>query len=205
MKNIHAIKIFAFICVSLFAFAKNPKNDKQWPRIQPISRTITLAESGPRSYNLFILNRSGVPVYLLECYLSAYDYEIEDWDFSGNFECKLTPLYEKQDSKYFGRLLSYTKTPTRDWESRGRFFVEDLQNPKYEAKGWGKKRTFRLRGMELTLNIKSFYITPKTRRPIWAIDDDNRVEKIELEILVKQNGEATANIDEVEPIRKEKR
>ena len=205
MKMNYKVKIITLLFVSLFSFAKIPKNNQQWPKIQPISRSITLAEAGPRSYNIFILNASGVPVYLLECYLSAYDYDMEDWNFSGNFECKLTPLYEKQNSKYFGRLLSYTKNPTRDWESRGRFFIEDLENPTYEARGWGKKRVFRLRGMELTLKVNSFIITPKSRRPIWALDDNNRVEKLEIEILVKPDIEATAVIDEVEPIRKKER
>jgi hypothetical protein len=57
-----------------------------------------------------------------------------------------------QNDKY-STLLTEDAKQSRDWESRGRFFASELRGPCAEIPEFGATRDFRLRGMDIVLQI----------------------------------------------------
>jgi hypothetical protein len=72
------------------------------------------------------------------------------FDWSGDFECRLTSLYS-HDS--FSTLFADNPRVTRDWDTRARFLAEELIGSCASYPEHGALRHFRLRGMTITLSI----------------------------------------------------
>jgi hypothetical protein len=172
-----------------------------WPAIRPIEKTFHFVDHRYMVGKLQIVGQNGAPLYLLECFLNAYGHEDRDFDYSGDFECRLTSLYSKET---YSTLLTEDKEQTRDWQSRGRFFVEDLVGSCAEYPEYGRIRHFRLRNMSITIEIKDFQIelgSSATNIP-WNRD---RIKELDLIVTVASDMTATTEIAEptkyIEPPR----
>jgi hypothetical protein len=84
------------------------------------------------------------------------------FDYSGDFECRLTPAF--QLSRY-STLLTEEPRQTRDWQSRARFLVPELQGHCAQYPEYGLVRHFRLRGMSLRLELANVQFTPPKLPP----------------------------------------
>lgn len=165
-------------------------DQRAWPEIQPVKRSFHLVDRQTMGAKLQIVSTKGTPLYLLECYINAYDREDPDFDYSGDIECRLTSLYSKEA---YSTLLTEEKHPTRDWQSRGRLFVEDISGKCAAYPEYGKVRHFKLRGMNLTLEIKNFKVKAgsSAENAPWNRD---RINELDLEVTVAADAAATSEI-----------
>jgi hypothetical protein len=124
---------------------------QQWPVIAPVERTyhVQLPAANP-GVELTIKSRTGEPSYKIEC--GTKDSAIKDFDYSGDFECRLVSLYEPMT---YSTLFTENPKQDRDWESRARFFSNELTKPCGEIPDFGDVRSFRLRGMKIVLSISN--------------------------------------------------
>jgi hypothetical protein len=79
----------------------------------------------------------------------VYEEDI-DFNYSGVFECRMKSLYS---ADRVSTLLTENSEQSADWESRGRFLLGHLIGSCASYPDWGRVRTFRLRGMKLTIQI----------------------------------------------------
>lgn len=168
----------------------------RWPAIQPIKKSYHFVDHSNMVVKLQILGVDGTPfLYLLECYLNAYDYVFgyRNFDYSGDFECRLTSLYS--EAAQYRTLLFEDKNANRDWFSRGVFLTEELSGECAKYPEWGRIRHFRLRGMKLTLEVKNFQIElgSKNENAPWGRD---RVKELDLEVTVASDPTAKSEIAE---------
>jgi hypothetical protein len=120
-----------------------------YPVIQPFKRTFDVPDVAKSDVVLIIRSREGTPLYKLQCHSKGYTGD-PDFDYSGDFECRLSSK-DKQDR--YSTLLTEDPNQSRDWESRGRFFASDLRNGCAVVPQFGATREFKLRAMDLTLQI----------------------------------------------------
>lgn len=172
----------------------------KWPEISPFKKIVHFA--GRQSTKLEIVGRRGTPLYLLQCYLnpSDDDNDSDHFSYSGAFECRLTSRYDNRQST----LLTENPYPTRDWESRGRFLIEEITGKCADYPDYGRVRNFKLRGMNLTLEIKDFKIKPASsaENAPWYVE---RIKELTLYVTVTPDPKALSEIAEptkyVEPPR----
>jgi hypothetical protein len=122
---------------------------REWPRIAPLKKSYTFPDMSNPAVDLVIPAADGTPLYRLEC-RSGDAYEGVDFDYSGDIECRLNSAAGKDA---YRTLLTYQPVQPRDWESRARFLVSDLEGRCGEYPEYGRVRTFRLRGMRLRLSL----------------------------------------------------
>lgn len=160
----------------------------KWPKIKTLREIIHF--SGHQLEKINIVGQSGKPLYLLECLLNPNDNDSnEDFDYSGNFECRLTSCYDYRHSN----LLTENPYPTRDWDSRGRFLVEEITGDCANYPDYGRVRNFRLRGMHLTLAIKNIELSTTTQKDGEKI---RSIKSLELEITALSDSTAITEIAE---------
>src|SRR5207245_11632673 len=92
----------------------------------------------------------GAPVYRLQCHSAEYSGGDHDFAYSGDFECRLSSVGNRDR---YSTLLTEDAHQSRDWESRGRFFAQNLRGSCASIPDFGAVRKFKLRGMDLTLKI----------------------------------------------------
>ncbi len=138
-----------FLLLAAFPSPAQEISPKEWPKIAPLKKSFAFADIGSPAVDLMILGADGSPLYKLEC-RSADAYEGNDFDYSGDFECRLNSASGKDA---YRTLLTYDPLQTRDYESRARFFLSDLEGKCGEYPEYGRVRTFRLRGMRLRLSL----------------------------------------------------
>ena len=97
--------------------------------------------------DLPINGANGAALYRLEC-RSGDSYEGKDFDYSGDFECRLVSATGRDA---YRTLLTYQPVQPRDFESRARFLTSDLDGKCGDYPEFGHTRTIRLRGMRLKL------------------------------------------------------
>jgi hypothetical protein len=85
------------------------------------------------------------------------------FDYSGDFECRLTPLYT---TTRYSTLLTDNQQQTRDWESRARFLAPELTGRCGDFAEYGRVRTFRLRGMSIRLSLGGIKISADPSFPL---------------------------------------
>lgn len=120
-----------------------------WPRMAAWEATVAVPDADHPAVRLDIPDAAGRTAYVLSC--GNFDSEDPDFDYSGDFECRL--MSALPDARY-STLLTDNPAQTRDWESRGRFFVEDLVGACARYPDFGAQRGFRLRDMELQLDVQ---------------------------------------------------
>jgi hypothetical protein len=150
-----------------------------YPSVKPLRRTFSIPDVSMANVSLDIVTMGGAPIYHLQCHSAGYTGD-PDFDYSGDFECRLSLIGQPNT---YSTLLTEDAHQTRDWESRGRFFVAQLRGPCTRITEFGAIRNFKLRGMGLGLRItaptfteagklKSLRLTvtvqpdPAARRPI---------------------------------------
>jgi hypothetical protein len=123
-----------------------------WEKVQPLNVTFQFADAARAKLALFIRAQTGKPLYRLSCYTEGSQPQTESNAFlySGDFECRLVPLARPTR---FSTLFTEDREQSRDWESRARFFWRELEDPCGDIPEFGRRRTFRLRGMRIQLLV----------------------------------------------------
>lgn len=139
----------SFVIVCLCCIATTCLEAQTYPSVESLRRTFDVPTISLANVNLIIKSKRGISLYRLQCHSSGYAGDPE-FDYSGDFECRLS-LFGGRNT--FSTLLTENPHQSRDWESRGRFFSADLKDPCASIPNFGAFRAFRLRGMNLTLQI----------------------------------------------------
>jgi hypothetical protein len=174
------------ICLIIFAGASlaGINGQKPYPVVQAFSRTFDVPDVDKADLVAFIKSGQGRPVYKLQCH-SAFFSGDPDFEYGGDFECRLSSIAGGDE---YSTLLTEDVNQSRDWESRGRFFVSELQDECAHIPDFGASRRFRLRGMELTLEISE---------PIIA--EDKNLRSLKLTVRVRPDATAQRPIAEAVP------
>lgn len=127
-----------------------------WPQVIPLERVFDIRDVPNADIELQINGTDDKPLYSLVCLgLQASKKSKIDFDWSADFECRLSSLYSKND---YGTLLTYDPRETRDWESRGGFMPDQIMGVCANYPEYGDIRHFRLRGIELTLSLSDVHL-----------------------------------------------
>ena len=135
---------------------------QEWPTVMAQKQHVIVSNNTTKAAAFFIFGMDGIPKYLIEC----HDYEYQGdtaFDYSGDFECRLTSLYSKET---YSTLFTDDPNQSRDWQSRARFLLGDLFGSCASDNAYGPVRHFRLRGMQISLamtNIKTRIFRDKTQ------------------------------------------
>jgi hypothetical protein len=121
---------------------------QEWPTIKPLTKTFHFSQANAAAVDFSILSTDSRPVYRIECHQMGY--EDPAFDYSGDFECRLTSLYSKEA---YSTLFTDNSEQSRDWQSRARFLSEELVGPCANYPEYGRARSFRLRRMKITLGL----------------------------------------------------
>ena len=119
MKKISFFFLFLLIGFIIVTSIYGKEKEFVWPKIKSIKVDYHFIDHKYTSAKFQIMGINGKPLYQLECYLNAYEHENRDFYYSGDFECRLSKLIAPYE---YSTLLTEEKHPTRDWQSRGRFF-----------------------------------------------------------------------------------
>lgn len=140
----------ALISVSVFAATE------RWPNVSPMKMVVNFPDASHAELSLDLRGPGDQNLYRLECHTWLYD-KSRDFDYSGDFECRLIPLYM---ATRYSTLLTDDPDATRDWESRARFLVPELIGECASFRDYGRVRTFRLRHMQLWLEMADVKLRP---------------------------------------------
>lgn len=143
-------------------------SNKVWPTIQPYSEAFDFRNGQAAAASIAIRDVAGKQLYHLECHTFLFEAD-PTFDYSGDFECKLTSDAPESVST----LLTSDPDQPRDWWSRGRFLAEELEGRCGDYPEYGRSRSFRLRGMELHLELSNIKLAaavddPAERKPRFA-------------------------------------
>lgn len=169
-------------CCSLLGAAA-----QHYPAISPVQRSFDVPEVDRADVMLVIQSRTGKPQYKLQCHSAGYTGD-PHFDYSGDFECRLSSVGHRG---LYSTLLTEDMDQSRDWESRGRFFASDLRGACALVPEFGATRNFRLRGMDLTLQITD----PK-------FTEAGKLSSLRLTVIVRPDRTARRPIAEVVPVPK---
>lgn len=143
----------AMIALMLLAVNKSAEARPSWPEISPISREILVDENHSIGVDLNIKKVNSEEIlYELKCHPEGYP--DSTFDYSGLMQCY---LIDKRSAESLSNLLDSHANATSDWENRGRFLSTHIQPPCGFYPEFGANRTFRLRGMLITLNLQPSY------------------------------------------------
>lgn len=162
----------------------------RWPLIGSFSRTFAFGPEDSLRLSLTLRSPSGRPLYRLDC--DHYDNETPDFDYSGDFECRLLPLYRGTP---YSTLLTDDPHQNRDWQSRGRFLIPELRGRCADYPEYGRVRHFRLRGMRLTLALSDITFMPDAfhRNPVEPL---RRLRSFSVAVQADPDATALSAIDE---------
>lgn len=164
-------------------------NAKTWPQVVPLKGSFYFKDASEASARVTVRSPSGRSLYLLECHAKGYEGDPE-FDYSGDFECRLRSLYSKES---YSTLLTDRPDQSRDWESRGRFLVEELLGRCAEYPEFGRLRHFDLRGMRITLEMYNIIIQPAGSSEI-AEKKRPLLKSFGLNVVIEPNPKAERNI-----------
>jgi hypothetical protein len=164
---------------------------RSWPAIAPYSQEFSFPDGKSANASVIIKDTNGHPLYRLECH--TFTYSDPDFDYSGDFECRLVSLYSKEP---WSTLLTDDPQQTRDWQSRGRFLAAELEGTCGKYPEYGTVRHFRLRAMQLTLEISNFKLLPKDVAKSGSGESLPRFQSFRLHIKAAPDISATSEIAE---------
>jgi hypothetical protein len=132
---------------------------RQWPLIQAtvMNERMNLPNidnpnrlenvRGQRVVDVVVKSAQGVPVYKIECGTPDRS-NAEIFEYSGDFQCRMIPWGSE-----VSRIDLFSEMPNRshDWQSRARFFASEVLGSCGAIPEFGRIRSFRLRGMKITL------------------------------------------------------
>jgi hypothetical protein len=182
--------IFAYLLV-VPALVNNSQPHHSWPVIAPYSEVFTFTDGEFANASVILKGKDGHPLYRLECH--TFSYSDPDFDYSGDFECRLVSLYSKEP---WSTLLTDEPQQSRDWQSRGRFLASELEGACDKYPEYGAVRHFRLRGMQLTLEISDFKLVSKEIAKSQSGDPIPRFQSFRLHIKATPDTSAASEIAE---------
>jgi len=124
----------------------------EWPVVKGLEQSFEFSDASQARVELPILGEDGKPLYTLLCLGKGLFRTDRHFDHSGDFECRLNSTYSSSTDNY-STLLTDNPVQERSWDSRGRFLWPELLGSCGRYPEYGRNRHFRLRGMELTLEI----------------------------------------------------
>jgi len=153
------MRVFVYLALLIsllhvLAFAQD-----NWPLIQPAQKVekISLpdiddpnhlkAAGFNSTFDLAIRSTKGDLLYKIECGNPDRS-DAKVFEYSGDFQCRMIVAGKEVTSV---DLLSEVFRSTHDWQSRARFFASEVLGRCGEIADYGRERTFRLRGMKITL------------------------------------------------------
>jgi hypothetical protein len=191
------IKIVTLIFIGIVLFLSvgycNAEKEKKWPVVAKLEKSVYFEDAHKAEAKFTIVGDDGKPLYLIECHTWEYEKD-PDFDYSGDFECRLTSLYSPN---YYSTLFTYNPKATRDWESRARFLVEELQGKCGDYPEYGRVRHFRLRGMKITLSINDLKIKANADHAIKK--ESPQIQSFRFDLLVEPDPAALSEIAEPVP------
>jgi hypothetical protein len=161
---------------------------QSYPVVKAFQRMFDVSDVSKANVVLNIRSVQGSPVYKLQCHSAGFTGD-PDFDYSGDFECRLSAI-DGRDG--YSTLLTEDSEQSRDWESRGRFFGVDLRDPCAGIPQFGATRSFELRGMDLTLQIT---------HPVFTAN--GKLQSLKLTVNVKDNSNAQSQIAKIVPLPKD--
>jgi hypothetical protein len=138
-----------WLCSLVWCMGCGVLGAQSYPAVQPIHKLFHVRNLSAADVSLDIKRQDDTPLYKLQCHSAGYTGDA-DFEYSGDFECRLSSLGHRDD---YSTLLTEDVNQDRDWESRGRFFAADLKGRCARIPDFGTSRTFQLRGMNLNLHI----------------------------------------------------
>ena len=134
-------KMLAAVALAGSTFAHS--TEEQWPRVKSLERTFDVFAGVPLEVEIPIQSEGGVTVYVLSCRSDDF------WSDNqpGSFLCTLNESGSEKDRE--SSLLSEDESAV--WFSRGQYHAEQLIGDCASYPEYGASRTFRLRGMRLSL------------------------------------------------------
>ena len=124
--------------------------DVEWPLVAAFHQRFHVSESRP-AIRTTLYGVDGLPLYLFVC-RNAEDPEARQVNviYAGDLDCRLIEAH-------LGEVETNLLVETPDvaaWYSRGRMFAEELCGDCAQYPEYGRHRTFRLRGMRLSLQFE---------------------------------------------------
>ncbi len=160
MRHPYRFTTFLLCAVSallMLSSAKLIAAPQDWPTIKPLTETFHFSDAGKAAVDLSIPSTDSRSVYRIECHQLGY--EDPAFDYSGDFECRLTSLYSKET---YSTLFTDDPKQSRDWQSRARFLSEELVGSCADYPEYGRTRTFKLRGMDITIGLSTIVVEQST-------------------------------------------
>jgi len=159
---------------------------QHYPVVATLKRTFDVPDVAKASVSLDITSVKGAPLYRLECHSAGNSPEPASFDYSGDFECRLSTVGGLEQ---YSTLLTEDAHQSRDWESRGRFFSAQLRGSCARIPEFGAIRDFKLRGMKLTLQILD---------PVFTVG--GQLTSLKLTVTVRSDPSAGRSIAQIVPI-----
>lgn len=176
------------------SFGEAFANSVAWPPIRPMHESVYFENARQAAATFTIVGKDNKPLYRIECHTSEFEGD-PDFDYSGDFECRLTSLYSAET---YSTLFTENPKQSRDWESRARFLSEELIGKCADYPEFGRVRHFRLRGMKITLILSDILFWSsaemgdrKPRRP--------ELKSFRFAVQVEADAEARTGITEPVP------
>jgi hypothetical protein len=162
MKHVQRLlRVLSFGTVGLAAIGSlTAEQTPAWPHIHDFHRSFDFSDQASMFLDFPIVDVSGATVYRMQCTnpfaMNATD---SGFDWSGDFECRV--FLPQARFMPDVQLLALTTSSTQsDWESRGRFFWNQLTPDCIGVPEWGGTRTYRFRHMRITIQISEPQIVP---------------------------------------------
>jgi len=148
------VREILLIPLSLLLSCSAPPVEPAWPRIAVASGIMHFDPAAEAALEVPLKDDRGYRTYSLECHTWVYGDRQSNppFDYSGDFECRLTALYE-WDSSNPSLLIEHSDAHT-DWESRARFLRKQIEGSCGAYRDYGTSREFRLRGFRLNLEMR---------------------------------------------------
>jgi hypothetical protein len=175
-----------FLLVFLAAAMPSEARPGQWPLVAPVAESFTFPDASKASVSVTLSSPAGKALYLIECHPLGYESD-PDFDYSGDFECRLKSLYSRDR---YSTLLTDRGDQSRDWESRGRFLIEELAGSCGDYPEYGRLRHFDVRGMRVTLELTDAVIRLSEAKPT----QETRLESFRFRVTVMPNPNAKSAI-----------
>lgn len=161
--NYSQIKVSRLIFLLLLSFQKDLSGaELNWPKIKDVQVTYRIFAKDIKGFDIPIFGLNGKLLYDIKCYPGGYSGD-KDFDYSGFIDCRLISKYSEEK---VSTLFADSEDQTSDWENRGRFLPGHLYPGCAEYPDWGAKRTFLLRGMKITLELKNIRFDDATNRNV---------------------------------------
>jgi hypothetical protein len=150
------------VALSFLLIGAQGRAHYEWPAVRSLEQTFDFTDASQARLELPILGESNKPLYVLLCIGKGLFHTDRHFDHSGDFECRLNSTYSQD---HYSTLLTYDPVQERDWESRGRFLWPEVLGSCGRYPEYGRIRNFRLRGMQLTLEIANTPPVPTATAP----------------------------------------